>query len=160
MESTLRGGTDPIRVAGRIRQWAVLGSKANITQFGFQRYLRTWEVDSTTKKYLVEGQALFLLLEEGEKVTNGEITAAHQLAAVNALEPFQRPDGKNVLTSEEIRNVVEAIKAILKGEKPEKMRVEKALENALKASDAYTDFAFNEIDIKEKEYTRRGAVRV
>ena len=160
MESISKGGSEAIRTASRVRQWAVLGSKANIAQFGFQRYLRTGGTDPTTVKYLGEGRDLFELLKEGEEATTNGITSAHQLAAVNALEPIQRPDGKDVLTSEEIRNVVEAIEAILRGERLEKTEVENALENALKASDAYTDFAFKEIDIKEKEYTRRGAVRV
>ena len=153
-------GTDPIRVASRVRQWAVLGSKANITQFGFQRYLRKGEADKTTGEYLEEGQRLFRLLQEGENVINSGKSRCAQLEAVNALEPIQPSGVKAVLSATEIGQIVETIDAILKGNKPDRQRVEEALENALKASDAYTDFVFNEIDVKEKEYTRRSAIRV
>ena len=125
-------GTDPIRVASRVRQWAVLGSKANITQFGFQRYLRKGEADKTTGEYLEEGQRLFRLLQEGENVINsGKITAAHQLEAVNALEPIQPSGVKAVLSATEIGQIVETIDAILKGNKPDRQRVEEALRRML-----------------------------
>jgi hypothetical protein len=161
MEAISKAGAEAIRTASRVRQWAILGSKANITQFGLQRYLRDGRIDPTTERYLEEGCILFLLLQEGEEVTNkGKITAAHQLAAVNALEPI-RPQGEApILDAAEITKIVETIKAILERKHPERSLVEESLDNALRVGDAYTDFAFKELEAKEKAYIKPNAVRV
>jgi hypothetical protein len=159
MDTIRRDAKDPIRIASRVRQWAVLGSKANIAQFGLQRYLRTERADKTTKEYLKEGQALFLLLQEGEQVTSDGITAAHQLAAVNALEPIKPSGGAHILEGGDITQIVDTINAILEDKNPGKGEVEKSLEKVLNASDAYTDSAFKELDDKEKVYLKPSGVR-
>ncbi len=150
-----------IRVASRVRQWAVLGSKANIAQFGLQRYIREGGADETTKMYLGEGRELFALLQEGEKVTSGgRIDKAHQLAAVIALEPFKPSEGMGVvLTTGDITQILETIDGILADRNPPKEEVEKTLAKVLDAGDAYTNFAFKEIDFKEKAYATRSAMR-
>ena len=137
---------DRIRVAGRARKWAVLGSGANIAQYGLQHYIRTGEVDQDAVGYLKRGMILFSLLQEGVEVTlKGRITAASQIGSVNALEPIQ-PKGKPaVLENFEIEYTAKTIDAILEGKRPETEGVNKALENLFKVSEAYLDAAFDRI---------------
>lgn len=96
---------------------------------------------------------MFSLLKEGEDVIEREIiTAAYQIAAVNAREAIMSAEGIHTLEPKDITQLIETTESLLNGESPSRSIVNTCLKSALEVSDAYADSAFRQFDSLECQF--------